>query len=178
MTREYNEKLRIAHKTDWGHLLDTTGDGLGDTDVIGDYSAGVPFYYECKAGERIDISRMIMAARGSGVWASNKYGSLASLGNGFLVQVLNEAGGVRRDLLNGLTVKTFGDWKRVCYDAEPLDFGAGDKYFGFRWTFNKDHNGKPLVITAGEIFRIVAQDDLSGGLNEQRFTIRGETFPQ
>ena len=179
MSQNDPRDVRVAQKTYWSHLCDTNGDGTGVNDATGAYSVGGPgiFHYECQAGERININRLLVYVRMSGAWTAEKYGAIAGgLSDGILVRVKNSSGGVRLDLLNGLAVVSNADWARECHDSTHIDWGSGDEYLSVRWIFRRDSDSG-VVITAGEKFEVVCQDDLST-LAEHRFKLRGETFPQ
>lgn len=171
--------VRVAQKTYWSHLCDLNGDGTGVSNAIGSYSVGSPgiFHYECQVGERININRMLVFVRDDGVWTAEKYGSIAGgLSDGILVRIKDDAGGIRLDLLNGLTIVSNADWSRECHDTTHIDWGSGDGFLTARWTFRNDSDSG-AIITAGEKFEVVCQDNLST-LVEHRFKLRGEVFEQ
>ena len=152
--------------------LDTNGDGTGMKDATGDYSSAATYFYiEAPQNETYVLNRMIVKIRGStGGLSADGYGNIAALTNGILVHVRNAAGSVILDLTDGLAVKLNADWNRLCFDAEPVTYGAGDNFVIVRWTFA--NSGSPIVLSPGQSFGLLMNDNLSS-LNGHFFHVQG-----
>ena len=118
-------------------------------------------YYIQDTSRTLEIYRMIVSYQDAGGGVVSEYGNLgAALTTGIEVKVIKRDGTtVRDDLLDGLPIKTNGEWARVCYDVNRLDWGAGEDLFCVRWTFEK--GGKPLSLEPGQSLRMIVNDDLS-----------------
>lgn len=138
-------------------FLSTDGTATGTKDM----STTADEYYIVDSDSTLEIARMIVSYQDAGGGNVSEYGNIgAALTSGILVQVRGRDGStVRKDLLDGETIQTNGDWARFCYDANRLDWGAGEDYFVVRWTFSK--SGEPLILEPGQRLSMVIQDDLS-----------------
>ena len=107
------------------------------------------------------IHRMLVSYEDEGGGVVGEYGNLgAALTNGILVRVIADDGTtVLQDLLDGIPIKTNGQWARVCYDHQVLNYGAGTDLWCTRWTFDK--TGRPLFLQAGQRISMEIQDDLT-----------------
>ncbi len=83
-----------------------------------------------------------------------------------------DAGGVVKDLTDGLPIKSNAAWGRVCYDIDISTFGTGDNFVECRWTFAKSGKFLELNGQAGEWLEAYLSDDLSG-LVSHTFMVQG-----
>jgi len=151
--------------------LDTNGDGTGTKAAIGNYAgAAESFYIEPGDGYDFVISRMLVTIQDSGVMNADDYGFGGALTNGVAVRHLDVDQGVKRDLLDGLPIKSHAMWGQVCYDMQETSFGTGDKFVQVRWTFSK--SGIPIVLKTGERLEVLLNDDLTK-LTGHTFVVQG-----
>lgn len=122
-------------------------------------------YYIVDTSKTLELARMIVSYQDGGGGTVAEYGNLnAALTSGIQVRVIGRDGStIKKDLLDGETIKQNGDWARFCYDAQRLDWGAGEDLFAVRWTFAK--SGEALVLEPGQRLSVNIQDDLSGLTN-------------
>ena len=155
--------------------LDANGDGTGATTANGNYSdAGVgvtQFYYE--ATNYAEIERMIIYVEDTVGFAAADYGSITgNLTNGISLKVFDTNGTTELlDLTAGLPVKSNAGWARTCYDAQLLEWGAGNEMLLARWTFSKA--GDSINLLPGQRLAVVMNDDLTG-LVDHNFMIQGQ----
>jgi len=168
-------------------VLDTNGDGTGLDNVIGDYSSAEEiFYIQPPAGQVFRIERMMIYMRiTKGDFDFDEYGKDQVLTNGIQVRIQND-GGTMTDLTNGIPIKRFGGWIRVCFDVDPAggdintDY-AVDAMVGARWTFSRagypvrldGDNNERLEVVLNDNF-----DDPSGSpgdsqIKEHYFMVQG-----
>ena len=116
--------------------LDTTGDGTGTINAIGDYSGAVTdfkFTYNVSNKTAL-IYRLLAYIRDGGTIRADSYGAIANgLTNGIQLAVLDENGDVKLDLTHTHPIKVNGDWAMHCYDMAEHTFGAGDNFVTARW---------------------------------------------
>jgi hypothetical protein len=115
------------------------------------------------------ISRLIVSYVDTGTFDAALYGNGIILTNGIKVEVI-EADDTVLDLLDAEPIKSNGDWQSLSYDFAYNDIGTGDNVATIRWTFSRA--GRPLVLHAGDRFRVTIQDDLTG-LTSHYFQIQG-----
>lgn len=155
--------------------LDATGDGTGNKNFNADYSGGEQAILQPPANKIYSINRMLVEILDTGVMGVGTYGAISAISNGISVQVqLTADDSVLLDLMDGITVKTNGDWAALCYDAVINDTGAGNLgYVNVRWTFGK--SGSPLRIRPTEKLVVNFSDNLVG-LTEHRFMAQGVSY--
>jgi hypothetical protein len=80
-------------------------------------------------------------------------------------------------LTDGVPVKKNTHWSRLCYDAQPSNYGAGAETLNVRWTFEKA--GYPLRLQGNnnERLEVVLNDDFSG-LAGHYFLVEGYIEPK
>jgi len=155
--------------------LDTVGDGSGIKNAMGDYSGAVEEFLYIAGGPaatgRVDLHRLVIFVRDSGLFTADSYGALAALTNGIEIEVRDSDDNILVDLTDGVPVKSNAQWCRVCYDSILQDYGAaGDSYVVTRWTFTR--SGSPLALKAGDRLVVKLNDDLTG-LIDHTFMIQG-----
>lgn len=156
-------------------FMDTTGDGTGVIDVIGDYSAGTgtetAFKIRPTGTDVYHIERLIGTLEdGNNTITYDKYGGITALTNGILVRKYNhDTNTVLYDYTNAHPVESNADWASHCHDADIKIVGAGSDFAGFRWTF-----AQPICLDAAnnEELQIWITDDLTG-LTHQHFKVDG-----
>jgi hypothetical protein len=118
-------------------------------------------YYIQDTTRTLAIARMIVSYQDAGGGTMQEYGNLnAALSTGVEVKTTRRDGStVINDLTDGVPIVSNGHWARFCYDAQRLDWGAGEDLFVVRWTFEKA--GEPILLEPGETLRMYIQDDLS-----------------
>ena len=118
-----------------------------------------------------EINRVIIFIKDTQGIDADKYGNGITLANGIEVEhIASDGATVKDDLTGGLPIKSNGDWARLCYDVQLLEFGTGNEIVSVRWTLEK--TGKPLILGPGEYLRFTLSDDFSG-LIEHTFNVQG-----
>jgi hypothetical protein len=151
-------------------IFDTGGTGTGA-------STGLTHFGHMTAGPSTGkvwvITRMIVNIKNDGTpWNSTEYGSITGLTNGVKIGVFNSSTPVY--YLGGTTagpIKQNFDWTRVCYDFNPMSFGARNPMVG-RWTFSKSGKSVKLDGDANENIRAVFTESTTGILGHT-FQIQG-----
>ncbi len=176
-------ELEQLDRSEWRPLfqyLDKDGDGTGTKQATEDYSDSglglTKFFIKPPANQIYVIERMIIYIQDAIVWQADHYGKLGTaLTNGISVLIRSNKA-APYDLTAGIPITTNGGWKRVCHDAPPSGFGAGDDNISVRWTFR--HSGRPIVLrgSRGEQLDADLNDDLSG-LSEHTFHCQGYSTP-
>ena len=152
-------------------ILDTIGDGTGIKNANGDYSGGATrFLIKPAVGEVFIIARMLGHIVDGGSFDSGSYGNGITLTNG--IKVGYSCGSKTIDLMDGLSVITNVDWAGVCYDIDRSNFGSGDEYLDFRWTFSKSGTWIELNGNNGDELWIELEDNFEG-LKGHYFTVQG-----
>lgn len=128
------------------------------------------YKYTVGAGDTLELERMIVFIKDTGTFDADLYGNGAVLTNGILVKVVYADGSDDLDLLDGLPIKTNGEWQGLCHDFNHNKIGTGDEVASVRWTFAK--SGAPLVLETGDSFQVTIQDNLTV-LTDHRFQIQG-----
>ena len=159
--------------------LDTNGDGTGTTNAIGDYSSSsTSFYIQPPSGTVYRLERMLIFMRMTKAnFKFDQYGKNQVLTNGIEVHLHN---GVFTDLTDGIPIKRFGDWMRVCFDVQTVGGDINQDYntdviVGGRWTFSRA--GFPLRIAGdnNERLEVNLNDDFATGteIKEHYFFVQG-----
>ena len=153
-------------------FLDTAGDGTGIKDASGDYSiTPTEFYFQPTVNSR--LHRIIMHVQDASGGSAEEYGNLgAPLSNGYKLLLISDEDEEILDLCDGIPIKSNGGFGRYCYDVRPETSGAGDEFWGVRWTFAK--SGDSLYVPAGWRLSITLSDDFSG-LVDHTFMVQGKT---
>jgi hypothetical protein len=148
--------------------------GTGTAEITGVYTPAAQghFYIAPPSDEIWAIERVLIYIEGVGQFSATKYGPLAALTNGILIEIHRESTGERFDLTAGIPLKTSADISRHCYDVTHFNWGVGAEAMGARWTFAK--GGAPIVLdgSKGDHLDVIAQDDFSG-LDSHTFKFDG-----
>ncbi len=147
--------------------------------VRSDYSSSTAFKVTPGPTEVFVLERMIVYIEDGNGMQFEEYGNLNSaLTNGITVlHTQDDGASTLLDLTNGITIKSNGQWARLCYDMDLKEEpGAGDDCVVVRWTFGAA--GEALYIRGDrdEDFRILVHDDLTG-LTEHTFMVQGYVIP-
>lgn len=145
--------------------LDTSGDGSGTKNAIGNYSSTADiFYIQPAAGQVFRIVRMIILIGGKASSVkTDTYGSLSALTNGVTVRVQND-GGTVINLTDGIPVKTNAGWGGLCFDSVIYSSTSNtDTFNRVRWTFERA--GYPIRLdgSSNERLEVLLNDDFTGG---------------
>ena len=104
---------------------------------------------------------------------AEKFGNLAKLDNGCLLQEINPDGSVRRTWNRRFPIRQNGDWMLLAGTDNTHEFAAGAGSAGARWTVEKA--GSKVWVPPGGRIRLVIQDDLDG-LDSFRVCIQGQLY--
>lgn len=152
-------------------------DESGSANLNGDYTTPQTATYECPAGHRAVIRRLMIWYESRGPQRAEGYGKAGRLKNGITVIVARAGGNV--DNLTGLPVKIGPHWQRNCHDLgpepweEPTTSPPPMMYVSGRWSFNKGHTTQ---LAGGDRFEVHLRDDLTA-LNEHTMQIQGSLIP-
>lgn len=169
------ESGRGALPVPFQRFMDTTGDGSGTTNAVGDYSSVLDeFKFEPGVGTFARIFGVSVFIEDAGTVDVDTYGALAALTNGIELQV-RDGGGLKTgfDFTNGSPIKKNGHWGRNL-SVEVLNWGSGNKIVNAWWSFSLA--GIPLRLdqSAGEYLAVRLNDDFTG-LVSHYFTVHGYT---
>lgn len=165
--------VRKGVKNSLYQVLDSNGDGTGNTNGVGDYST-VPgiFYIQPPEGVRYQINRMIVHAETKGGIDAGFYGNGIKLDSGIIVRTLQN--NRYTNLTANHPVKNTGQWGMFCYDVNILDKGKGNNHMLVRWTFARAGYPIPLVGDTEDRLEVVLRDDFSK-LEGHHFVVEGYT---
>lgn len=157
----------------FSRYADTNGNGTGTKQATGDYSAATEiFYLQPAAGEIFHVTRLLVYIEDAGPFNMDNYGGLAgALANGITVRIQDDSGTIL-DLTDGIPIDHNGAWSRVCYDADPINYGSGNDAVAARWTFERSGVPVRLVGDNNERLEIVLNDNFTG-LAEHTFLFQG-----
>lgn len=153
--------------------LDTNGDGTGDIDASVDGSSTpVEFYIQPESGKTLFINRMIVYLRcGRAAFSADAYGDISALANGVNIDIRKVSDDTIINHLDGeIGICTNSCWGALCYDAEPDNYGTGDRSIRVRWSFFKA--GRPLHLSDQEKLVVTINDNLST-LVAHKFMVQG-----
>jgi hypothetical protein len=148
--------------------VSSDGTTAGNKSMIGDYSSGVTEFWIENTERTIQIRRAVIEIRDSGQFSYEKYGALNALTNGILVKVKDNNGVEQLDLTDGLPIKSYAHWGRLCYDRSNLPIGSGDGFVNVRWTFEK--GGSDILLKPGWKLVVQLRDNLTGLIDHTFFT--------
>ena len=142
--------------------IDEVGDGSGNKNMVGDYSA-TPKEFLLKPAENeiYYLTRMLPFVVDSGSFDSGSYGNGITLVNG--IDIFVRRGGVRIiDITAGLPILKNTEWNRLCYDVAISTYGSGNESLAARYTFTKE-NPKGIVLDGknGDELVCLLNDDFS-----------------
>lgn len=153
-------------------LLTTTGvvDGSIEMNVNGSVTP-VNFDYIVPEGRSVDVARINIRI-GDGKVVPSKFGDIAELANGLLVQILDTDGStvLQNFSTDQAAIKKTADFSSLAANDVDISDGTGTQYVYIRWTLERI--GRPILMTAGQRFRIIVRDDLTG-LIEFRAELQG-----
>jgi len=153
-------------------FADTVGDETGSADAAVN-GAVTPqnFYLKCLSGQKgLTVHRLLAYIRDTGSFDAGAYGNGITMANGIEIALVGSDGAIKIDLLDGIPIKSSGDWARQCFDIDHQSFGQGDDFMTVRWTFTK--TGMPLSVGPLESIRVTINDDLTD-LVEHKFQFQG-----
>lgn len=104
-----------------------------------------------------------------------EFGGVAALSNGILIQVLDDGGSVLKGFNDDDPIIDNNEFNGLAgTDVEYVN-GTGDDSVITRWTLQR-HSGGPLLrLRAGETFRVIVRDDLTG-ITRFRWAIQGHSL--
>jgi hypothetical protein len=164
---DYNPELLFRY-------LDSNGDGTGDKNVVGNYSTDASsFYIQPPPNTEYHIERLIVAIRDGAGFRAERYAGLgAALTNGIDIQKRDTGGRILYSFLDGVPIRTNGDWGRLCYDVDLKTWGAGDDFLLVRFTIGKSGGHLHLDGSKNENLAITLNDDFTA-LNDHFFLVQG-----
>ena len=154
-------------------FLDTDGDGTGTKNAIGDYSTPEDFYIQPAAGQVYRINRILISIEDGSGFKAGLYGGLAALSTGLSLKV-EDASGTLVDFMDGVPVKTNGQWARVCFDVDLKSWSASptEELLVVRLTFSKFGQAVRLDGDNAEKLVMTLSDNMTGLLSHY-FKVQG-----
>jgi hypothetical protein len=140
------------------HLTNSSGATSMNVDGSG---TAVNFDYTVPLGRFMLLERVNMQVLGGAARAlAGFFTTAAALGTGCLVQILAADGTVIEHFGTDVTpITTTVQWNKLAGTDVNSDSAAARSTFAIRWTIAKA--GAPAIMTPGQRFRIVIQDDLT-----------------
>lgn len=140
-----------------------------------DVDGGTPvvFTYEAPAGKKAIIQRVIFNILDAAIQPT-KFGGLAALGTGCLVEVHDTDDSVLLDFLDGTTIKQNSDFAILASIDAPIVGAGGSNQLPIRWTIGK--SGKALKLLAGQKLAFTVQDNLVA-MSSFRTVVQGYLLP-
>jgi hypothetical protein len=154
-------------------FLDTTGDGTGTKNAVGDYSGAQTIFKLTPAASTIfRIARLIACYTDTTATTPDLYGAMTALTNGVEVRIHNGTSTVV-DLTDGVPIKSNIQWGRHCV-PEARTWGAGHDGMINIWDFLSTGQFLRLDGDATEELQVLLNDDFTG-LDFQYFMAQGYT---
>lgn len=142
----------------WNRYLSTDGTTAGTKNMA---RVADEYYLQAAADETLACYRMIVYYDDAGTFAEAGYAAGTALTTGIELELKDDDGTtVLVDLLDGLVIKTNGDWTKHSFDSQSRAFGAGDNAWAVRWTFT--NGGGPYVLRPGQRLSMTVNDTLAG----------------
>ena len=160
-------------------FADTTGDGTGTENAIGNYTDGgvsplgaTEFKVTAGNNEHISISRMIVSVVDGAITNADSYAGAGTLSNGVRVYVTDVLGTILYQLTDpDHAITTVGAWAHYCHDLTIwAGLAGGDDHATVRWTFAR--SGVPVMLEPGWSLNILCQDSFAA-LTTHRFLVQG-----
>lgn len=148
---------------------DTVGDGSGTENMnVDGSSTSVLFKIAPPAGEIWQVTRLILYVEDGGTFDSGFWGNNITLSTGLDVEVQSES--FTGDIAEA--IKTSGEMTALCFDITHQNFGQGNEFCAWRWTFSKAGGNIRLIGDDGDYIGIEVNDDIDG-LVKQYATFQG-----
>lgn len=147
-------------------FADTVGDGSGTTNMGVDGS-GTPVIFKVApaAGDIYRIARIIVAVRDTGSFDSGGWGSNGGtpLTEGIYMDIVQDS--VETPLIAS-PIQSHYDMASMCHDVIHNDWGSGDEFITFRFTFTKAGQYIRLIGDDGDSLMFTINDDLTHLVNQ------------
>jgi len=148
--------------------------GADSSDMVVVASSGSPSVFEIgpPSGEDWNVMRVNFKIYDP-MSDPTKFGALSALTNGCKIEILDASDVVVHDYMDGLTVKTSGDFGLLAGpDVAGIETSKTVDVQIIRWTLAKGTND-PNRLPEGARIRITIQDDLTG-INEFRAMLQAK----
>ena len=150
-------------------LEDSTGGVNIASSTSGTTAAPVYHSYTVPAGKVAWVRRFNLKLTDGGITPS-KFGGLAALAKGILVQAVSSGSTLMIDFTDGQNVKTNSDWGFLAGTDVSYNIVAGDDGLNVRWTLAK--SGAMMFLSANETFRVGVQETMLG-ITDWKIMIQG-----
>lgn len=152
-------------------LLEDSG---GSTNMVVDgSSAAINFDHTCPQDTVEFLNRSCILMVDGGITII-KFGGISALTNGLRIQNIDSDGTtVLHEYTTGFTIKANYHFGLLAGPDVPIENAAGEDALIVRWTLEKV--GSPILLTEGQIFRVIVQDNLAG-ITEFSWMIQGRKF--
>ena len=148
-------------------------DSAGVIDIAsttsGTTTAPVYYGYTVPSGKVAWIRRFNLSLTDGSITPS-KFGGLAALSKGMLVQAVSSGSTLMLDFTDEHNIKTNSDWGYLAGTDVRYNIVAGDDGLDVRWTLAK--SGAMLFLSANETIRVGVQETLAG-ITEMKIMIQG-----
>jgi hypothetical protein len=155
--------------------LDTTGDGSGTKNAIGNYASSAQIFRIAPAsGKVFRISRMLINIEDTAGMKAENYGDTGSpLTNGIEVRT-HDGSSTLIDLTDGIPIKTNAHWGRTCYDVDIKSWSTAptNELLLARWSFFRCGQYLRLNGSKNQELQVVLNDNLTG-LISHYFMVQG-----
>lgn len=154
--------------------MDVNGDGTGNADGNGDYSATARVLrLTAQPGEHLLITHMHVAVVDSTFNSLDSYMGAGTLTNGVAVYVTDSDGEVLYDLTDpNHPITTLGEWVHYADQVDTFaGFSVGDKHFVAKWRGGE--GGEGIELLPGWSLCVLLQDDFTD-LSEHEYYAQGK----
>lgn len=144
-----------THKVD--RLLDTIGDGAGETEM-----AGAPAIYKLvpPVGKEYTVTRVNVYVESGQKFRGDGYGSASPLTNGIDITICDASGSIFRYTKQPIT--RMGHWHLLAgVDMSYRDATAGNSVASVRWSWYKGSGLTSLNGDRGEFLQFAVRDNLA-----------------
>jgi hypothetical protein len=162
-----------APYTKW---LTAIGDGTGDDNLIGNYSAAVTdFWYQIPLGMRFDVATVVIQVSDDTSFNQNDYGGIPNgITNG--VQFFYNAGAGDIPLIGGRIIRHNKDWYRLTPSVNKTQWSGTAQTLAAEINLS-DGYGIYLMMGPGTKFIVRLHDNFTG-LTDHSFCLRGKLYPE
>ena len=150
-------------------LSDSTGGIDVASTTSGTTAAPVYYGYTVPTGKVAWVRRANLLLTDGGITPS-KFGGLAALSKGMLVQAVSSGSTLMLDFTDSHNIKSNSDWGMLAGVDVSYNIVAGDDGLNVRWTLAK--SGAMLFLSANETIRVGVQETLAG-ITEMKIMVQG-----
>ncbi len=154
--------MKARHFT---RYLSDDGTTSGTKNANGNYSGAGDdeFYLLAATGETLEVHHLAISIEDTSGMQANEYGNIGSaLGEGILIKVIDENGGVLADLTDSVAITTNAEWARLCHEVDVKSWGTTPTNELLVAHMNFHEWGDHITLDPGQKLVVYLRDSLVG----------------